>query len=194
VESRLVLASASPRRRQILEALGIPFRVVVADVDEAALPGERPEDLVARLARAKATRVAANEALPVLGADTEVVLEGGVLGKPASRIHAAEMLRRLQGRTHEVLTGVCLVAAGTAHAALARTAVTLAAMSEADIQWYVETGEPMGKAGAYHIEGRGALFIESVQGSPSNVAGLPAHLVLRLTRAAGLGLGAPADA
>jgi septum formation protein len=98
------------------------------------------------------------------------------------------MLRRLQGKTHEVLTGVCLLSGGSLHTAVARTAVTFLSMGEDDIQWYVATGEPMGKAGAYHIEGRGALFIERVSGSPSNVAGLPAHVVLALAREAGLDL------
>jgi septum formation protein len=186
VEALLVLASASPRRRQILESLGIPFRVVVSDVDESPLPGEPADALVSRLAQAKASLVASQEVLPVLGADTEVVLDGLVLGKPRSPENAADMLGRLQGRTHEVLSGVCLVVGGAVHSALARTLVTLATMTREEILAYVETGEPMGKAGSYHIEGRGAAFVESVSGSPSNVAGLPAHLVVKLLRTAGL--------
>ena len=185
----LVLASGSERRQQILRALGIPFRVVVSAIDESPLRGESPEELVARLARAKAARVAEDETGPVLGADTEVVLDGAVLGKPASPEDARVMLTRLAGRTHTVVTGVCLLFAGKAYEALGRTTVQLLPLDAEEIARYVETGEPMGKAGGYHIEGRGAGFVESVSGSPSNVAGLPAHLVLALARKAGLSLG-----
>jgi septum formation protein len=189
VDPILVLASGSERRQQILRALGIPFRVVVSSVDEAPLPGEGAEDLVARLARAKASRVAEAEPGPVLGADTEVVLGGAVLGKPSSPEDARRMLGLLSGRTHTVLTGVCLLSAGKAYEALGRTAVQMIPLEDAEIARYVGSGEPMGKAGGYHIEGRGAGLVESVTGSPSNVAGLPAHLVLALARKAGLSLG-----
>jgi septum formation protein len=189
VTERLVLASASPRRALILRALGIAFRVRVSDVDEAARPGEAPPGLVVRLAREKAEVVAREETLPVLGADTVVVSEGAVLGKPASPAEAARMLRALSGREHDVLTGLCLVAGGRAFGGVDRTAVRFAALSEAEIEAYVETGEPMDKAGAYHIDGRGAWFVESVTGSPSNVAGLPIRLLRALAGEAGVDLG-----
>jgi septum formation protein len=182
----LVLASASPRRRQILESLGLSFRVAPAEVDETPRPGEPAPELVVRLAREKAARIAAAEELPVLGADTEVVLDGRVLGKPRSPGDARDMLGLLQGRTHEVLTGVCLIAGGRAWTGLSRTAVTFSSLSPEEIAAYVATGEPTGKAGSYHIEGRGGAFIEAVSGSPSSVAGLPAHLVRSLLLQAGL--------
>jgi septum formation protein len=191
VEPRIVLASASPRRRQILRSLGIPFKAVISNVDESPLRGETPEGLVRRLCQAKAAFVARFETLPVLAADTEVVCEGRVLGKPRSRDHAAEMLRLLQGRTHDVLTGVCLLVSGVERSAVDRTKVSLASMEEEEISWYASTHEPMDRAGGYHVDGRGALFIESVNGSPSGVAGLPARLVLLLAREAGLSLFPP---
>jgi septum formation protein len=189
---RLVLASASPRRARILRELGVPFRVVVSHADEALRPGEEGGAAVERLARAKALAVAAGEALPVLAADTEVVCDGRILGKPAGEEDAAAMLRLLRGRTHEVVTGVCLVDRGVARSGVERSRVTFAPMSEGELRWYVATGEPLDKAGGYHVDGRGALFIEAVDGSPSNVAGLPVRLALRLFREAGLALGWPA--
>jgi septum formation protein len=188
---RLVLASASPRRARIHRELGVPFRVVVSHVDETLRPGEEGGAAVERLARAKALAVASGEELPVLAADTEVVCDGSILGKPADEEDAAAMLRRLRGRTHEVLTGVCLVERGVARSGVERSRVTVAPMSEAELRWYVATGEPLDKAGGYHVDGRGALFIEAVEGSPSNVAGLPVRLVLRLFREAGLAVGWP---
>jgi septum formation protein len=187
----LVLASASPRRARILSELGVPFRVAVSDVDESLAPGEEAGAAAVRLARAKAEAVAAavGDALPVLAADTLVVCEGKALGKPESPAAAADMLRLLSGRTHEVVTGTCLLARGRAHTGLDRTEVRFAPLSEADIAWYVDTGEPLDKAGAYHVDGKGGLFIESVAGSPSNVAGLPVRRLRQLLRAAGLDLG-----
>jgi septum formation protein len=120
-----------------------------------------------------------------------VVCDGAILGKPASSDDARAMLRRLSGRTHDVITGVCLVAAGERRAGHETTAVTFAAMSEDDIAWYVATGEPADKAGAYHVDGRGALFITRIDGSPTNVAGLPVRLVRRLAGELGLDLGWP---
>lgn len=194
VPARLILASASPRRAYILTALGIPFRTIVSGVDEALLPGEDASAAAERLAREKALGVAALDdgaALPVLAADTVVVCEGAILGKPTSAAAAADMLRRLQGRLHDVVTGVCLVAKGDVRSGFERTSVRFAEMSEDEIAWYVATGEPLDKAGAYHVEGRGALFVAAVEGSPSNVAGLPVRLVLRLAREAGIDLGLP---
>jgi septum formation protein len=184
----LILASGSPRRARILEELGIPFRVVVSAVAEEPLPGERGADLVSRLARAKAVAVAAREHGPVLAADTEVVCDGDVLGKPGSPEAAFAMLRRLAGRTHDVITGLCLLKDGEERSGLARTVVTMSSMTDDEIAAYARTGEPYDKAGGYHVHGRGAFFIEGIAGSPSNVAGLPVRLLYELARAAGLAL------
>jgi len=181
----LVLASASPRRAAILGALGIPFRTVTPSVDESLLPGEKGAIAAERLARAKAAAVAPQD-LPVLAADTLVVCDGEVLGKPNTAEEAERMLRTLSGRSHEVVTGVCLSDGAASRSAVETTVVTFAPLSPAEIAWYVATGEPLDKAGAYHVDGRGALFVSSVSGSPSNVAGLPVRLVLRLAREAGL--------
>jgi septum formation protein len=187
----LVLASASPRRAQILRSLGVSFRVVVSQAEERLEPGERAVAAAERLARLKATTVARLEPPPVLAADTLVVCDDRILGKPASAADARQMLRMLAGRTHDVVTGLCLIAPGTTVSGVERTAVTFAPMSADEIDAYVATGEPMDKAGAYHVDGRGALFVSSVAGSPSNVAGLPVRLFLRLAREAGLDVGLP---
>ncbi len=186
-----MLASASPRRARILRGLGVSFRVTVSHEDESLRPGEDGAAAVERLARAKALAVAREEALPVLAADTEVLCDGHVLGKPADDEDAVAMLRRLQGRAHDVVTGVCLVAGGVARSGVERSVVRIAPMSERELAWYAATGEPLDKAGGYHVDGKGALFVETVEGSPSNVAGLPVRLVLRLVREAGLDLGLP---
>jgi septum formation protein len=191
VEPRLVLASASPRRARILRDLGVSFRVLVSHEDESLRAGEDGAAAVERLARRKALAVAREETLPVLAADTEVLCDGHILGKPADERDAASMLRRLQGRAHDVVTGVCLVAAGVARSGVERSVVRFAPMSEGELRWYAATGEPLDKAGGYHVDGKGALFVETVEGSPSNVAGLPVRLLLRLVREAGLDLGLP---
>jgi len=191
LEPRLVLASASPRRARILRGLGVSFRVLVSHEDESLRPGEDGAAAVERLARAKALAVAREETLPVLAADTEVLCDGHVLGKPADEQDAVAMLRRLQGRAHDVVTGVCVVAGGVARSGVERSVVRFAPMSEREIAWYAATGEPLDKAGGYHVDGKGALFVETVEGSPSNVAGLPLRLLLRLVREAGLDLGLP---
>jgi septum formation protein len=182
----LVLASASPRRAHILRTLGVSFRVVVSAVDESLVPGEGGAAAVERLARAKAEAVSRHESLPVLAADTEVLCDGRILGKPESEASALEMLSLLAGRTHEVVTGVCLAYEGQMRSDVERSHVRLSPMTDSERRWYVATGEPMDKAGGYHVDGRGALFIESVSGSPSNVAGLPVRLVRRLFQEAGL--------
>ncbi len=191
MEPRLVLASASPRRARILRGLGVSFRVLVSHEDESLRPGEEGSAAVERLARAKALAVAKEESLPVLAADTEVLCDGHVLGKPADEQDAVAMLRRLQGRAHDVVTGVCVVAGGVARSGVELSVVRFAPMSEAELAWYAASGEPLDKAGAYHVGGKGALFVETVEGSPSNVAGLPVRLLLRLVREAGLDLGLP---
>jgi septum formation protein len=187
----LVLASASPRRALILRALGVSFRVVVSGAEETLEAGEEAGAAAERLAHLKAAAVARSEPPPILAADTIVVCEGRILGKPGSPDEARQMLQMLSGRTHEVVTGLCLVAPGGTRSGVERTAVAFAPMSAAEVNWYIATGEPMDKAGAYHVDGRGALFVASVSGSPSNVAGLPVRLFLRLVREAGLDLGLP---
>jgi septum formation protein len=191
LEPLLVLASASPRRARILRDLGVGFRVVVSHEDESLVPGEDGPAAVERLARAKALAVAREEALPVLAADTEVLCDGHVLGKPADERDAVAMLKRLEGRAHEVVTGVCVVAGGVARSGVELSVVRFAPMTDEEVRWYAASGEPLDKAGGYHVDGKGALFIETVEGSPSNVAGLPVRLVLRLVREAGLELGLP---
>lgn len=191
MEPRLILASASPRRARILRELGVSFRVEVSNQDESLRPGEDGAAAVERLARAKGLAVARAETLPVLAADTEVLCDGHILGKPADERDAVAMLRRLAGRAHEVVTGVCVVAGGAARSGVERSVVRFAPMNEEELRWYAATGEPLDKAGGYHVDGKGALFIETVFGSPSNVAGLPVRLLLRLVREAGLELGFP---
>lgn len=190
-DERLVLASASPRRAQILRELGVSFRVVASNADESLRPGEDGAAAVERLARAKALTVAAGETLPVLAADTEVVCDGRVLGKPGDAPGAVAMLRGLAGRSHAVITGLCLVSGGAVRSGIERTSVRFAPMSEAELAWYAGSGEPFDKAGGYHAFGLGGLFVEAVSGSPSNVAGLPVRLLLRLSRELGVDLGWP---
>lgn len=192
MQPRLVLASASPRRARILGELGVAFRVVVSNVDEKLREGEDGAAAVERLARAKAMAVAkAETALPVLAADTEVISDGRILGKPEGAAESVAMLRGLAGRTHEVVTGLCLVSGGAARSGVERTSVRFASMSPEELSWYAATGEPLDKAGGYHVDGRGALFVEAVAGSPSNVAGLPVRLLLRLARELDVDLGWP---
>ncbi len=185
----IVLASGSPRRARILRELGLVFDVIVSEVDEALFPGEDGASACQRLARAKAASVASRESRPVIGADTVVVCDAEVLGKPVSPDDARAMLRRLSGRSHEVLTGLCVVTPDSLISSVAATSVRFAPLSADEIDWYVATGEPLDKAGAYHVDGLGALFIEAVDGSPSNVAGLPVRLLLTLAREAGVDLG-----
>lgn len=184
-DRRLILASASPRRARILESLGLRFRVHPADVDESILPGESPEEAVRRLARIKAVALRhPNDC--VIAADTVVVLKSKVLGKPANRAEARAMLRDLGGRTHTVVTGVAVAWGTKVASAVDRTEVRFRRMSEREIAGYVRTGEPLDKAGAYHVEGGGAAFIEWIKGSPSNVAGLSITTARRLLKRAGV--------
>jgi septum formation protein len=179
----LVLASASPRRAEILRAVGWPFEVVAAGVDEAARGGEEVSEYVERLACEKAEAVAGARASGlVLGADTVVSVGGQVLGKPADAEDARRMLRLLSGRWHDVLTGVALVRAETGEVLVAHelTRVRFAPLSDDEIDWYVATNEPADKAGAYAVQGRAALFIEEIEGDYWNVVGLPVRLVYKL--------------
>ena len=181
----LVLASASPRRAAILTALGIPFRAITPSADETLLAGEAGAAAAERLARAKAEAVLPQD-LPVLAADTLVLCDGAVLGKPATPADAARMLRTLSGRTHEVVTGMCLAHGSTARSGVETTAVTFAPMSDAEIDWYVASGEPMDKAGAYAIQGLASRFAARINGSYPNVVGLPVAVVYQLCTNAGL--------
>ena len=181
----LILASSSPRRKEILTAVGWPFEAHTAGVDETRLAGEGPEDFVSRLARAKAEAVAQSRLFGlVLGADTTVLVDGEILEKPRDAGDARRMLRSLSGRWHEVLTGVALVRAETGQAVtgLERTRVRFAETSDEEIDWHVETGDVLDKAGAYAIQGRAALFIEAIDGDYWNVVGLPVRLVYELAR------------
>jgi septum formation protein len=187
--SMLVLASASPRRQELLRAAGIAFEVQPAHVPEDPLPGESAKDCAERLAREKAlavSRLRPQDA--VLGADTVVVVDGQILGKPTDAADAARMLRMLSGREHQVITGVCLVAGGRCAVASETTAVTMAEITEKEISDYVATGEPMDKAGAYAIQGMASRWIPRIAGDYSNVVGLPVALVCRMLRECALDL------
>jgi len=175
----LVLASQSPRRREILKSAGIDFVVRHAHVIEERGAGESPGDYVRRLAESKATAVDAAADEIVLGADTEVVIDGQVLGKPGDSADAARMLRILSGREHEVITGICLVGHGHKIVDSARTRVRVVPLSDAEIEEYVISGEPMDKAGAYAIQGLASKFIDDIEGDYFNIVGLPVALVYR---------------
>ncbi|HEX7043850.1 MAG TPA: Maf family protein [Burkholderiales bacterium] len=184
----LYLASASPRRQELLRQLGLRFDVIVPEVPETPAPGEDARAYVTRLARAKAERGLAlvrARGLPegaVLGADTEVVLDGEILGKPRDRAHGLAMLARLSGRTHEVLTAVCLLHQDARHEALSESRVTFGPIAPADFERYWATGEPAGKAGGYAIQGRAAAFVERIEGSYSGIVGLPLYEVAQLLK------------
>jgi septum formation protein len=180
-ESELVLASASPRRAELLTLAGFRFVVDPADVDETERPGEKPDDYVLRVARDKARTVAQRQAgRVVLAADTTVVADGRILAKPADEADAIRMLELLSGGVHDVWTGVVAVKDGHEAAETVLTRVHMRAMTPEEIRWYVATGEPMGKAGAYGIQGRAARFIDWIEGSWSNVVGLPVATVDQL--------------
>lgn len=188
----LVLASASPRRQELLRSAGISFATQPADVDETPRPGEAPRACAERLARDKAVAVWQQRPRDVvLGADTIVVVNGAILGKPADADDAARMLRLLSGKVHEVITDVCLVrakpssrskVAHEAKTASETTLVTMSKISDDEIQAYVATGEPMDKAGAYAIQGMASRWIPRIEGDYSNVVGLPVALVYRMLR------------
>lgn len=183
----LILASASPRRAELLRASGVDFTVRVADINEDQQPGESASAYVLRLAREKAAAVAQDDEL-VLGADTTVVIGGEITGKPADAEDAARMLRALSGEWHEVLTGVHLRRGHQSRSDVAITRVKFAPLSDAEIRWYIASSEPFDKAGAYAIQGYASLFIEQIEGSYSNVVGLPVQMVYRLGRELGVEL------
>jgi septum formation protein len=180
---QLILASGSPRRAELLTSAGFQFEVVVADIDEQLLPDERPAAYVGRLAHEKAAAVASvrREAI-VIGADTTVVVDGEIFGKPESRAEAKRMLLRLSGRTHEVVTGVAVCVADRHVSAVEWTRVSIAAFEDQELEWYLDSGEWSDKAGGYAIQGLASRFVVRIDGSYSNVVGLPVALVHRLIR------------
>ena len=175
---RIVLASASPRRAELLTSAGIDFEVVPAHLDETPEPGETPAAYVQRIAQAKAMAVASRvNGRVILAADTTVVVGSEMLGKPVNDDDAKRMLQLLSGRAHQVVTGVALVRYGKTATQIDSTTVEFAALTEAEIAWYVATGEPCDKAGAYAIQGYASRFVTRINGSYSNVVGLPMALV-----------------
>jgi septum formation protein len=187
----LYLASQSPRRRQLLEQIGVRFDTLDLRVAEAREPGETPRDYVSRVAREKAgaglLQLSGVTGAVVLGGDTEVVLDDEVFGKPADAAHAQAMLRRLSGRTHRVLSAVWCVTAEREESAFSESEVEFAPLDAGCIAAYVATGEPLGRAGAYAIQGRAAVFVRRLSGSYSGVMGLPLHETARLLGHFGLG-------
>ncbi|MGI8896797.1 MAG: Maf family protein [Pyrinomonadaceae bacterium] len=185
LKNKLVLASRSPRRAEILKAIGWPFEIVAANIDESRFESETAVPYVRRLAQAKAETVATNLASGlVLGADTVVLVDEEILGQPRDAEDARRMLKLLSGRWHEVLTGVALMRVKNNRSVVdhEKTRVRFAELSVAEIDWYVASGEPMDKAGAYAVQGSAALFIEEIQGDYFNIVGLPVRLVYKLAR------------
>ena|SRR5215471_1495904 len=185
--SFIILASSSPRRAEILTSLGIPFEVESADIDETLRSGEHAARAASRLAEAKARRIAPRHPKRwILGADTLVVLDETILGKPRDAEDALRMLRLLSGREHLVVTGVALLREDAPpRILLEESRVRISPLSAEELSWYVDTREPMDKAGAYAVQGLGSRFIEGIRGSYTNVMGLPARAVYRLMREAG---------
>ncbi|NND68802.1 MAG: septum formation inhibitor Maf [Halioglobus sp.] len=191
----LVLASNSPRRRELLTQLGVAFRVVPADIDESVKKDETPQDYVLRMAMEKAQAVAQLEAgTCVLGADTTVVLDEDILGKPAGHGDALATLARLSGRSHEVMTGICLTTPGGSHGEVVTTQVTFVTLDLPTCEAYLATDEPWDKAGGYGIQGLAGAFVRGIEGSYSNVVGLPLAETWELLRRHGVtGLLSEAD-
>lgn len=192
----LILASTSPRRKEILEALGLNFVVRAVDVDESRLGGEAAHDMVSRLAMAKAGAARAQDAEIVVAADTAVVLDGEIFGKPTDEEDALRMLGKLSGRRHDVVSGVAVHAPDTIRHAVSTTKVQFRKIPTDEARRYWQTGEPRDKAGAYAIQGRGGLFVEAIMGSYSGVVGLPVFETARLLQAVGFDVmpGARSDA
>ena len=182
---RLVLASGSARRARLLDQLGLAYEVMPADIDETRRPEEPPAAYVERMAREKVAAVNNSDDI-VIAADTAVVFNGQLLGKPAHPEEARSMLRRLQGGRHEVFTGVAVGRGGQVESLVDVTHVRMVTMTDTEIAGYVDDGEPMDKAGSYALQGRGGVFVESVSGSPFTVVGLPIHLLPRLLRKVGV--------
>jgi septum formation protein len=187
-DPRIILASASPRRADLLRQIGIEFELAPSQVAEKPHPDEAPADYIIRIARAKVIAVARKyEGGLIIGADTVVVLDGRMLGKPSDKVEAEWMLGELSGNWHAVMTGIALYDIATRREAAdyAKTLVRFAQLTDKEIQWYVDTGEPMDKAGAYGIQGLGGLFVDEIAGNYYNVVGLPIPLVYRLARQLG---------
>jgi septum formation protein len=186
---RLILASASPRRAELLTRAGIDYEVAATTVDETPFDGEDPIKYVLRLAREKATACAATSnarGAAVLAADTAVVAGGELLGKPVNAADARRMLEALSGRIHAVHTGVVLLAHGQAVPEVATSRVRFVELSAAEISWYIRTGEPEGKAGAYAIQGLGSRYVDWIEGSWSNIVGLPVAATYRMLTGSGV--------
>ena len=188
----IYLASASPRRQELLRQLGIAFEAMPSNLLEVPRAGEHPEGYVLRVARDKAQHVARQvrerglAPRPVLGADTEVVLEGEILGKPRDVQQGQAMLRKLAGCTHEVLTGLVLLHQDVEYKAINRSRVTFGPLTDTDMQRYWDSGEPADKAGGYAVQGRAAAFIQHIEGSYSGIMGLPLFELMQLLRQAGI--------
>jgi septum formation protein len=183
---RVILASASPRRRDLLEQMGVQPVVRPSDIDESVLPGEAAEYYVRRLSAAKAMAIAADPTDLVIAADTTVDLDGRILGKPADADEARAMLRSLSARTHRVHTGVTLRLGDRTATDVTTTLVTFAPITDQALEWYLGTGESFDKAGGYAVQGQAAVFVASVKGSVSNVVGLPLTTVVALARSLGV--------
>lgn len=183
--ARLVLASGSPRRGQLLETIGLRFVAIPPDIDETPYPDEDPRGYVERLAQGKAEAVPASPDDVVVAADTTVAFAGHILGKPVDAADARRMLLLLSDQTHDVHTGVAVRTGGRTATRVVTTFVTMVTIAEADIAWYVGTGEPLDKAGGYALQGAGGLLVRSVEGSSSNVVGLPLAELAELLAAAG---------
>jgi len=185
---KLILASGSPRRRDLLEQLGLKFTISVPDIDETPRPGEDPVVYVRRVALAKALAVEAPDDALVIAADTTVEIDGEILAKPFDAEEAARMLAQLAGRTHRVHTGVAMRRGEDRAGEVVTSMVTFTPLSPERIEWYVATGEPLDKAGAYAVQGIGGVLVEKVHGSVSNIVGLPLHTVVRLAGELGVDL------
>ncbi|MDH5300236.1 MAG: Maf-like protein [Gammaproteobacteria bacterium] len=188
---QVLLASGSPRRRELLTQIGVQFELILPDCDEQILPGEAAEQYVARVALDKARAgwaMAAQRNLPVLGADTSVIVDQQILGKPVDQTHAAQMLRALAGRTHRVLTAVALVQGTSEQIVVQQSMVRMRAISDQEMTAYWNSGEPQGKAGGYAVQGLGAIFIEHIEGSYSGIMGLPVFETAQLLQRFGVGV------
>jgi septum formation protein len=187
IRPHVILASQSPRRRQLLDLIGVAHEVRPADIDESHWAGESARDHAERLARGKAEALVVDDRDAVtIGSDTIVVVDGDILGKPRDRAHAAEMLRRLSGRSHVVMTGVAVRWRGRTASDVEEVGVTFRELSDAEIEQYIDTNEPMDKAGAYGIQGYGATIVDRVDGDYFAVMGLALNRLMRLCRSLGL--------
>lgn len=196
IRPKIILASASPRRADLLTQIGVEFELAPSHVQELPHPDEAPADYITRIARAKVIAAShTHETGLIIGADTAVVLDGRLLGKPRDEDEAGKMLKRLSGKWHAVMTGVALYDVESKHevADFEKTLVRFAPLTQREIEWYVKTLEPMDKAGAYGIQALGALFVEEIAGNYSNVVGLPLPLVYRLARRLGYSFLSPRD-